>query len=166
MRSEQQHNIISVAVVDDDGVVRGGLHTLLNNVPALQCVAVYRDVSEAMRGLQEHEPNILLLDVSLPGASGLDSIQPLRERFPQMKIIMHSNYDHEEKILRARFEGAAGYVLKNQGVAALRAAILKVSAGGSAWPAEHEEHYMGKGRASRPGLLHTLAQKLRSAFAK
>lgn len=160
MTTEEQQNVISLAVVDDDVVVRNGLRTLLNNVPALQCLSVYHDVSEFMAESQEHAPDILLLEVSLPGISGLDAIQALRARFPRMKIIMHSNYDHEEKILRARFEGAAGYILKNQGAAALHAAILKVSTGGSVWPSSYAERNDAVRRTTRS----TMIRKVRNLF--
>lgn len=160
MTTEEQHEVINIAVVDDDAVVRDGLRTLLNNVPALQCIGVYRDVAEAMSGMLEHTPDILLLDVSLPGTTGIDAIRPMHERFPRMKIIMHSNYDHEEKILRARLEGAAGYVLKNQGTAALHFAILKVSAGGSVWPAGYAER---EGPARR-NIRSPIIQKVRNLF--
>jgi DNA-binding NarL/FixJ family response regulator len=102
--------------------------------------------------------------VSLPGTSGIDAIRPMREKFPQMKIIMHSNYDHEDKILRARQAGASGYMLKNQGVAALRGAILKVGGGGSVWPSGYEEFSAAARRAQRPGLLSAIVQKCREFF--
>ncbi|MCI0612768.1 response regulator transcription factor [bacterium] len=157
---------VSIAVVDDDSIVRNGLSELLNSSSDLQCVGTFHDVSEAMTGMRECTPDILLLDVNLPGASGLEAILPMRTRFPQMKIIMHSNYDEEEKIVRAMRDGASGYVLKNQGTSVLHEAILKVRDGGSVWPSGYDESSFADRENKRTGLVNSLKEKTRVFFRK
>ncbi len=128
-----QNQIVSVAVVDDDANVRHGLWWLLNNIAGLRCAGAFASCREFQASLAE-PPDILLLDVSMPETSGIDSVQPIKTKFPATKIIMHSNFDDEDKISRSRRAGARGYVLKNALAPQLYEAILRVHRGGAAWP--------------------------------
>jgi len=130
---------IRVAVVDDDVNVRTGLWWLLSNIAGLHCVGTYANYQEALQGLKLQAPDIVILDVSMPGISGLDAVRPLRRQSPHIKIIMHSNFDDEDKITSARQAGASGYVLKNASAPALYDAILKVHRGETVWPAGFNE---------------------------
>jgi DNA-binding NarL/FixJ family response regulator len=130
---------ITIAVVDDDVNVRTGLWWLLSNIAGIHCTGTYADFCEAMQGLTLQAPDIVLLDVTMPGVSGIDAIRPIHKQSPHVRIIMHSNYDDEEKIFQAQQAGAAGYILKNASAPALYEAILKVYQGGSVWPTGYEE---------------------------
>jgi DNA-binding NarL/FixJ family response regulator len=130
---------ITIAVVDDDVIVRTGLWWLLSNIAGIHCIGTYANFHEAMQGLKLQAPDVVLLDVSMPGVSGLEAIRPIHKQLPRAKIIMHSNYDDEENIFCAQQAGAAGYILKNASAPALYQAILKVHQGGSVWPPGYEE---------------------------
>lgn len=134
MTESSRTKVITVSVIDDDANIRSGLSWLLNNTAGLSCLETYTSYSEAQKGFAQKPPDILLLDIGLPVISGIESIQPIRKRFPEIKIIMHSNYDEDEKIVRSIRAGASGYILKNASSSWLHHAILKVVQGGSVWP--------------------------------
>lgn len=125
---------ITIAVVDDDAIIRQGLWWLLNHITGLRCAGAYASCEEFLAS-SVTAPEIVLLDVSMPKVSGIDSIPEISAAFPQTRIIMHSNFDDDDKIWRSRRAGARGYVLKNASAPQLYEAILKVCAGGEVWPA-------------------------------
>ncbi len=151
---------ITIAVVDDDVNVRTGLWWLLNNIVGLHCIGTYANYYEAMQGLRLQAPDIVLLDVTMPGVSGIDAIRPILKQVPQTKIIMHSNYDDDDKIMRARRAGATGYVLKNASAPALYDAILSVYRGEPVWPAGYQEADMQS--SSQPDFIGRVAGKARA----
>lgn len=154
-----KNRIITVAIVDDDVNIRDGLWWLLNNVKGMQCIGAYASRPEAMTAFAAQAPDVLLLDVSLQKASGLDSIMPLRVEYPGMKIIMHSNYDHDEKILQARKRGASAYVLKNASAPALHDAIVRVYRGEQVWPAGYDESDTAVSPPPKATLISYLLRK-------
>ena len=160
-----KNKVITVAIVDDDVNIRDGLWWLLNNVKGMQCIGAYASWPEAMTAFTAQAPDVLLLDVSLQNASGLDSIKPMRAKFPAMKIVMHSNYDNEEKIMLARTRGASGYVLKNASAPALHAAILSVYGGKEVWPVGYQQHEPSVSSETRSTSIFSLFQKAKSFFS-
>ena len=155
---------ISIAVVDDDANVRTGLWWLLSNIAGIHCVGTYANLHEALQGLKLQTPDIVLLEVAMQGISGIEAIRPIHLQSPQAKIIVHSNYEDEEKISRAQQAGAAGYILKNASAPDLYETILKVYQGGTVWP-------LGYNEADLEALSHTnfftrLAAKARTLVKK
>lgn len=158
---EKQENLISVAVVDDDAHVRTGLWWLLNNVVGMRCAGAFATYREALTALAAQPPDVILLDVSMPDASGIDAIRPIRANLPVAKIIMHSNYDDEEKIARSLKAGAVGYVLKNSSAPILYDAIIKAHQGGSVWPPGFEVYSAATSHAPLPiNVLRSVMRKL------
>lgn len=134
--------IITVAVIDDDANVRQGLWWLLNNVIGIRCSGAYASCHEFLAS-QEQAPDILLLDIAMPEVSGFDAIPLIKAKHPDLKIIMHSNFDDDEKIIRARQAHVFGYILKNASAPQLYEAIEQVYRGGSVWPAGFEQDEAG-----------------------
>lgn len=155
------NHIISVAVVDDDANVRHGLWWLLNNLVGLRCTGTYASCRELLAA-SVASPDILLLDVNMPETSGIDGIQAIKARFPGIKIIMHSNFDDEDKILRSQRAGAKGYVLKNASAPQLYDAILLVHCGGAVWPAGFEPETARP--VNRNAFLNALIRKVRAVL--
>ncbi len=153
-------DLIKIAVIDDDANVRNGLWWLLNHVIGLRCVGAYSSCAEFM-AQSTQTPEVLLLDLVLPGTSGLEGIRPILRKHPALKILMHSNFDDEEKILHARRAGAAGYILKNASAPQLHDAILAVHRGETLWPAGLNRECTN---AASFSCLHDLTQKLRTIF--
>ncbi len=117
---------IRILIVDDHALVRLGLRTLLESEADLKVVAEAQDGEEALVQVENHRPDVVILDIQLPGRSGLEVCRDLLKRFPQTRVIMLTSSVKEGFVLDALRAGAAGYVLKQVGndelVRAVRAA--------------------------------------------
>ena len=117
---------IRLLIVDDHEVVRLGLRTLLESEPDLKMVAEAGTAEEALVQVENHRPDVVILDIQLPGRSGLDACRDIRRQFPQTKVVMLTSSANESFAVEALSAGASGYVLKQVGsdelVRAVRAA--------------------------------------------
>lgn len=125
---------IKIMVVEDHQIVRQGLIALINNVPGMIVVAETSDGAQAARLFQQYMPDITLMDLRLPGMSGVIAITTIRSQFPQARIIVLTTYDGDEDIYRALEAGARGYLLKGMSGEELMDAIRAVHAGKSRIP--------------------------------
>jgi DNA-binding NarL/FixJ family response regulator len=105
-------DIIDVAIIEDQEDIREGLAVLIGSTPGFRCVGAYRSMEEALPGIARRPPAVALLDIGLPGMSGLDGIRPIRERQPTIQILMLTVYDDDDRIFNALCAGATGYLLK------------------------------------------------------
>ena len=103
---------ITVALIEDEHAIRKGLSVLLDGTPGYRCVGTFGSVEEALRAMRSEAPNVLLLDINLPGMSGAEGARFLKEKYPSTKILMLTVYDEEEKIFESVCNGAVGYLLK------------------------------------------------------
>ena len=115
---------IRVLLVDDHLVVRMGLSAVLREVPRLQIVGEAEDVAGAVERFGELRPDVVLMDLRLPGGGGIEALKLIREEFPAAKVVMFTTYDFEEDIHRALQAGAVGYLLKNISSGELVAALV------------------------------------------
>ena len=129
---------IRIMVVEDHHVVRQG-RALLNGVPGMQVVAETADGRMALELFRKHLPNIVLMDLRLPGMSGVEAITHIRSQFPEARIIVLTTYDGDEDIHRALDAGARGYLLKGMSGDELMDAIRAVHSGRSRIPAQVAE---------------------------
>ncbi|MEP7342813.1 MAG: response regulator transcription factor [Acidobacteriota bacterium] len=107
------HNQIRILCVDDHAIVREGLNAVISAQPDLSVIAEASSGEEAIELYRQHRPDIVLMDLRLKGASGLEATIAIREEFPQARIIMLTTYDGDEDIHRALDAGAQGYLLKD-----------------------------------------------------
>ena len=103
---------VRILLVDDHYVVRAGLAAILNLQPEFAVVAEAEDGSSALERFREHQPDVTLMDLRMPGMSGIEATAAIRQEFPSAKIIMLTTYDGDEDIYRALEAGACGYLLK------------------------------------------------------
>jgi DNA-binding NarL/FixJ family response regulator len=122
---------LAVAVVDDDRGTREGLAALIGGTPGFRCVRTCTSVEEALTRLPESVPDVLLLDINLPGLSGSEGVRLLRDRCPHMQVLMLTVFADEERIFESLCNGACGYLLKKTPPARLLEAIAEAHAGGS-----------------------------------
>jgi two-component system, NarL family, response regulator NreC len=122
---------IRVLVVDDHAVVRSGLRLLLDREPGLAAVDEAANAEEAVFRMIEHKPDVLLIDVTMPGASGIEALPKLLEASPASKVLVLSMHDDPRYVRDAFAAGANGYVLKEAADAEVVAAIREIAAGGS-----------------------------------
>ncbi|MCI4661257.1 MAG: response regulator transcription factor [Neomegalonema sp.] len=121
---------IRTLIVDDHPLVLEGLRSCLENFARIEIVAVAEDADVTLRAVAEHQPDIVLLDVNLPGINGLDIIEQIVVAAPDAAVIMLTMHDKKEYIDTALARGARGYVLKDTPSNEIVAAIDAVAAGG------------------------------------
>ena len=118
---------IKVAIVEDLRDIREGLAQLLNATPGYRCTGVYASMEDAIEKIPHNLPDIVLSDIGLPGMDGISGIAILKQRFPELLILMLTVYDDNERIFDALCAGACGYLLKKtpweKVVEALREAV-------------------------------------------
>jgi DNA-binding NarL/FixJ family response regulator len=105
-------NSIRVAIVEDRREIREGLAMLINGTDGYNCVGAYRSMEEALGRIGHQLPDVTLLDIGLPGMSGIEGLRILKERYPTMLLLILSVYDDDERIFDAMCAGAVGYLLK------------------------------------------------------
>ena len=103
---------IRILIVDDHFIVRMGLKGVLNMQPDMQVVAEAEDGPEAIRRFREHRPDVVLVDLRLPGMSGTEAIAAIRAEFPEASLIAVSTFEGDELVYRALQAGARGYLPK------------------------------------------------------
>lgn len=120
---------IRLVIADDHQLVRAGLHMLLNEMSSVQVLAEASDGHEALAACAEHNPDLVLMDISMPGLGGLEALKKLQERQPGIRVLMLSMLSSEEHVLQALRLGASGYLLKDAAPAELELAIQAVMRG-------------------------------------
>ncbi len=123
--------MISVAIVEDDADIRQGLQLLLKGTPGFACVAAYSNCELALREIAEHLPDVVLMDIQLPGMSGIEGVRRLKRALPELSVIMLTIHDDDQRVFDSLCAGACGYLLKTTPPAKLLEAIREVHAGGS-----------------------------------
>ncbi len=121
--------MIRILIIDDHSIIREGLKRILGLEEDLEVVGTARDSEEGLRFLQENPVEIVLLDISMPGRSGLEIIQEIGILQPDARIIMLSMHMEEQLVLKALQSGARGYLTKENVSDELLKAIRKVHAG-------------------------------------
>ena len=120
-----------IVIADDHAIVREGLKQVLAAAGDLIVIAEAQNGSEVMQHVREHEFDVLVLDMSMPGKSGVELIKQVHTEKPKLRILILSMHDEEQYAVRALKAGAAGYLTKESASAQLVAAIRKVAAGGA-----------------------------------
>ncbi len=122
---------VRVMLVDDHALVREGIRHVLTATPGIEVVAEAGDASEALRLARDTRPDVVVQDLSLPGANGLELTTRIKELLPAVKVLILSVHDHQEYVLGAVRSGAQGYLRKDTSPAELRAALQAVARGES-----------------------------------
>ena len=117
--------------MEDDRGLREQLVRILNSGAGIQCIGACDSAEEALRMIPTRSPDVVLMDIRLPGMSGIECVAQLRQLLPQLQIIMLTVYEDSESIFRALKAGAAGYLVKSSPPPRLLEAILDVSRGGA-----------------------------------
>ena len=122
-------NKIRVLLVDDHALVRLGLSTLINDRPDMEVVGEAGTAAEALRLVERLHPDVVLMDIRMPGVGGIEATRQVVTHFPGTKVIILTSFADDELIMRALQAGAAGYVLKEADNEELLRAIAAVSRG-------------------------------------
>lgn len=122
---------IAISIVEDQPALRESLAEWLGNAPGIRCVGAYASAEEALRGIPAQKPDVVLMDINLPGMDGIRCVARLKERLPQTQVLMLTTYDDGDLIFDSLRAGANGYLLKNMPQDELVAAVEQVHAGGA-----------------------------------
>jgi DNA-binding NarL/FixJ family response regulator len=120
---------VRVLLADDHTLVRAGLRSLLEGMPAVEVVGEAADGHEALKLVDTVQPNVVLMDVAMPNLNGLEATATVVKSNPNVRVIVLSMYSNEEYVLRALQAGASGYMLKSAATAELEMAIRAVASG-------------------------------------
>lgn len=135
MRETPTQNVrtdpVRVVIVEDDRELRDGLEVLLNMTESFTCVHAFRSMEEALRSLNKESADLVVTDIGLPNINGIDGTRILRERFPQLPIIVLTVHGEDDNIFQALCAGANGYLLKKTPPARIIEALREVLDGGA-----------------------------------
>jgi len=149
---------IRVAIVDDQTLIREGLASLLALAPDLTVVGKAADGREALALVAEQSPDVVLMDVRMPGMNGVAATRQIRARYPHTRVIVLTTFDHDEYVFESLRAGASGYLLKNADPDHLAAAIRAVHAGDSILDPAVTQKVIR--RATRPEAEPALTERL------
>ncbi len=120
---------IRVIVADDHPIVRAGIREALKGLPGVEVVGEASDGRQVLDLVKAHPPDVVFMDISMPGLNGLEATERVIKNFPEVRVIILSRHENEEYYWRALRVGASGYLLKNGIVSELKAALQRVAGG-------------------------------------
>jgi DNA-binding NarL/FixJ family response regulator len=122
---------ISVSIVEDNEDLRGTMTRVVNRADGFRCVSQYANAEDALKSLPQDRPNVVLMDINLPGMNGVECVRRLKQILPETQVMMLTAYEDTENIFNSLAAGATGYMLKRTPRAELLEAIREVGQGGS-----------------------------------
>ena len=159
--------MIRVAIVEDIERIRIGLTRLISQAADMKATGSFASMEDALAAMETEAPDVLLADIGLPGLSGIAGVRILKQKFPQLAVLMLTVYDDNEHIFEAVCAGACGYLLKDTQPDRLRDAIREVAAGGAPMTPAIARKVIGMfqksagGHESVPGLTPREVEVLR-----
>ncbi|MFZ4752564.1 MAG: response regulator [Chitinophagaceae bacterium] len=122
---------IKVIVFDDNPTRRDGLEMMINLTPDMECIGTFPDCRQVVEMIQEKKPDVVLMDIDMPYTNGLEGVKLARKHFSELKIIMQTVFEDDEKIFACIRAGADGYILKKTPPHDLLKGIIEVMEGGA-----------------------------------
>ena len=122
---------IRVLIADDHTLVRSGFRALLEQLEGVRVVAEAADGRDAIRLTEQHRPDVVVMDISMPDLNGIEATRRIRKQFPDVRVLLLSMHSSEEYVAEALAAGAAGYMLKDAGAVELDLALRAIARGES-----------------------------------
>lgn len=122
---------IKVAIFEDNRNLREGLFQLIDGSNGFRCVGAFPNCDKLIQNLKESKPDVVLMDIEMPGLSGIEAIKILKENFPEVKVLMETIFEDNNKIFDSICNGAEGYILKNTSPVLILSAIKEIYEGGA-----------------------------------
>lgn len=123
--------VVRVSIVEDDDWLRANLEQEVGQTPGFQVLQAYRTAESALAGIPELPPDVVLMDINLPGMNGIECLRRLRAACPEVQVLMLTVYEESESIFNSLLAGASGYLLKRTATPQIIESIRQVRAGGS-----------------------------------
>jgi DNA-binding NarL/FixJ family response regulator len=122
---------IRVVIFEDNESLRLGLYQLVNSREEYQCVGAFKDCLNLIQNIKDTNPDIVLMDIQMPGIDGIEAVRILRDKYPNLKILMQTIFEDNEKIFQSILAGASGYILKNTSGDRILDSLKEVYVGGA-----------------------------------
>lgn len=141
---------IRVAIFEDNPLLRDSLVQLINGTDGLTCTGAFPDCSNLMRKVESAKPDVILMDIDMPGMNGIEAVGHINQAYPEMVIIMQTVFNDNERIFQSITAGASGYLLKNTSPARILEAIREAATGGAPMTPSIAHKILGVFRSKRP----------------
>ncbi|MDZ7264187.1 MAG: response regulator transcription factor [candidate division KSB1 bacterium] len=122
---------IKVVIIEDNDLFRNGLLQLISGTPGYACIGAFGDCETALPEIEELQPDVILMDIGLPGMSGIEGVKAIKAKSPEIDILMLTIYEDDNKVFESLYAGASGYLLKKTSPAGILEAISEIHAGGA-----------------------------------
>jgi DNA-binding NarL/FixJ family response regulator len=122
---------IRVAIFEDNQSLRSSLYQLINGSTGFACTGTYENCLNVLDDVKQAQPDVVLMDIELPGMNGIEAVKLLRERHPDLKILMQTIFEDNERVFQSVYAGASGYILKNTSPARFLEFIRETYEGGA-----------------------------------
>ena len=123
--------MIRVAIFEDNRSLLEGLAAMIGGTAGFVCVGAFPNCNNLLKNISQHKPDVVLMDIELPGINGIEAVAMIKDEFPEIKILMQTIFDDDEKIFNSICAGAEGYILKHTSPAEIMEAIKEIHEGGS-----------------------------------
>jgi DNA-binding NarL/FixJ family response regulator len=153
--------MIKVAIFEDNLLLRESLFQLINGTEGYSCTGAFPNCDDIIFNIRKSEPQVVLMDIQMPGKNGIEGVKLIKENFSEIKIIMQTVVEDESKIFASICNGASGYLLKNTTPARLLEAIKEVHQGGAPMTPSIAQKVLEKFRkqSPSPGELNNLSDR-------
>jgi DNA-binding NarL/FixJ family response regulator len=122
---------VRVAIFEDRKSVRDAISLLVKGTAGLELAGAYSDCNNLLNKIRNAEPEVVLMDIEMPGMSGVDAVKLIKQNFPSIIVVMQTVFDDDEKVFAAICNGASGYLLKDTPPARLMESIIEAQQGGA-----------------------------------
>lgn len=122
---------IKVTIFEDNRNLREGLFQLIDGSDGFNCVGAFANCDHLLKHIASSKPDVVLMDIEMPGLSGIEAVKILKDNFPEVKILMETIFEDNDKIFNSICNGAEGYILKNTPPALILSAIKEIYEGGA-----------------------------------
>lgn len=122
---------LRVTIFDDNKNIRESINMLLGTVPGLEVVGSYSHVLDCIDDIKESKPDVVLMDIEMPGMSGIEAVKKIKKEFPQIQVLMQTVFEDDDRVFDSICAGASGYILKNHLNTKLVEALQELQYGGS-----------------------------------
>jgi len=158
-KKELQRQIIRVLIVDDDTEIRNGLRWVIDHSTGFVCVGAHARFDDAVLTIEDDAPDVVLMDIGMPERNGIECVEILKEKYPDIHCLMLTVHSDDEKIFQSLRVGAVGYLLKKTPPEMLLAAIRDAHAGGAPMSTEVARKVLGYFQQQKNDKLSTSLSK-------